>query len=765
MTVTEGEMVEYTLTISNTGDLDLTNVQVADTLYDSISIGDMAAGTTTTVSYSILMAEPGEVENTATATGNYDGQEVRDSSTATVTVNALPRSIDLVKKVVGVADGSTAAVMAGDTVVFEFIVTNDGGVPLTDVAIEDSDIGFSTTIGDLAVDQSVTVTASAMAAAGEHTNTATATGWFGQEDVSDTDSAVVFGADPDIQIIKTVQGSLDGATVNALEGDSIIYELEVTNTGNVDLTDIFVSDPLLGYSTTLAGLAAGADTTLTVNDTVSEGTFVNTATATGWYEEVSVSDSDDATVVGSEISAPDISIVKTVQGFDDGVAANVMAGDTVVYVFLVTNEGNVPLDNVSIDDDDIDFSHLIGNLGVGASMTVTTSALAAEGTFVNTATVSAMHAQEVPVHDTDDAEVFGAAPEIEILKSVDPAEVYAGDDVVFTFMITNTGNVALTDVVLSDEQLDLSLTIGALAIEESVTVTQSATIVETTTNTAVATGWYGEEQVTDSDSAKVTAKTRPAPSISITKTASPTRTTRGSSITFTVVVTNTGNVTLYNINVSDTLWGEDTEVITSMAVGASQTFTYTGSYDTLGDHVNTATAEGMYADSTEAMVWDEDTANVNIYAPSSRTDYYDITITASPAGTASGTGAGNNIREYSSRDLTFTANSGYRIIDVTMDGDSIGAVGSYDINRLTEDLDFVIFTEPIEEEEEIIEEDPTPEAPPEPRPEPEPEEILDMEPEAIPQALPQTGGIPFAVSGILGGSLAGLGLIFRRKDR
>ena len=65
------------------------------------------------------------------------------------------------------------------------------------------------------------------------------------------------------------------------------------------------------------------------------------------------------------------------------------------------------------------------------------------------------------------------------------------------------------------------------------------------------------------------------PSIDITKTADKTEyTTVGEVITYTIVVTNTGNCVLTDVSVKDPLTGLDT-VIPSLAIGASQTFTET----------------------------------------------------------------------------------------------------------------------------------------------------------------------------------------------
>ncbi|WP_438616688.1 DUF7507 domain-containing protein, partial [Microbacterium karelineae] len=78
-------------------------------------------------------------------------------------------------------------------------------------------------------------------------NTATATGTPPQgEDVSDTDDETVpLPQNAQIELVKT--GTLEeGASGSA--GDVVEYEFTVTNTGNVTLTDVSVSDELEGLS-------------------------------------------------------------------------------------------------------------------------------------------------------------------------------------------------------------------------------------------------------------------------------------------------------------------------------------------------------------------------------------------------------------------------------------------------------------------------------------------------------------------------------------
>jgi uncharacterized repeat protein (TIGR01451 family) len=115
------------------------------------------------------------------------------------------------------------------------------------------------------------------------------------------------------------------------------------------------------------------------------------------------------------------------------------------------------------------------------------------------------------------------------------------------------------------------------------------------TNTVTAEGEdTNGDPVTDSDSATVTAIQNPE--ITVTKTADPTTyDTVGDVIEYTITVTNTGNVTVSDIDVVDDLTGDSWNIIT-LDPGAVETFTATyvitqADLDN-GSVTNTVTAEG-----------------------------------------------------------------------------------------------------------------------------------------------------------------------------
>ena len=87
---------------------------------------------------------------------------------------------------------------------------------------------------------------------------------------------------------------------------------------------------------------------------------------------------------------------------------NAQVGDIITYSFLVSNEGNVPLTNVTVDDARIAVAGLaVPDLAVGASETVTadyaiTATDIADGNITNQAIAKGTDPQGTDVNDTSD---------------------------------------------------------------------------------------------------------------------------------------------------------------------------------------------------------------------------------------------------------------------------------------------------------------------------------------------------------------------------
>ena len=169
------------------------------------------------------------------------------------------------------------------------------------------------------------------------------------------------------------------------------------------------------------------------------------------------------------------------------------------------------------------------------------------------------------------------SPSLSIAKSATPTTVTAaGESVAYTFTVVNTGNVTLTGVGVTDLPSSPAggVTVTCLSLSNPTGTCSGAATTLVPGQIATFTGTYTVTQVdvdhgSIADSAMaagtspadtpVTAASNPVivdvprlPSLSIAKAADPTTVTAaGQSVTYTFTVTNTGNVTLTDVGVTD----------------------------------------------------------------------------------------------------------------------------------------------------------------------------------------------------------------------
>jgi uncharacterized repeat protein (TIGR01451 family) len=215
----------------------------------------------------------------------------------------------------------------------------------------------------------------------------------------------------------------------------------------------------------------------------------------------------------------------TVNADEDG-TGDVSLGDTLIYTFSVTNDGNVNLDPVVVTDPMPGLSLIscgATSLTPGASMTCTATYTVTQddvnaGWINNTATAIGTPPTGDDVTDMDDEEVnVPQNPSIDVEKyvSIDGGETWEdADDPIgpfficytdpqFKFVVTNIGNVDLTGISLTDSDFDLSdCTVPPLAVGASFEcfVTDPWDVIQHT-DTANVTVDFGGETYFDRDDA------------------------------------------------------------------------------------------------------------------------------------------------------------------------------------------------------------------------------------------------------------------------
>jgi uncharacterized repeat protein (TIGR01451 family) len=471
-----GDIIDYTIIIENTGDQIITGVTVTDVLPDGSdvilsgptgdlgNIGDLDIGETWTytISYTVTQDDIDAGIN-LTNTVFLDTDQTDPTYESALTVVSQAAAIQIVKS--STTPTNTYA-QPGDVLTYDLVVTNTGSVTLTNIVVTDPGAAVTgSPVASLAPAASVTLTASytilqADVDAGSFTNTATATGNYGAaQSVSDTDTETVTATQA--AAIQIVKSSTTPTNTYSQPGDVLTYDLVVTNTGSVTLTNIVVTDP--GAAVTgspVASLAPAASVTLTASYTILQadvdaGSFTNTATATGNYGAAqSVSDTDTETVTATQAAA--IQIVKS-----STTPTNTYSqpGDVLTYDLVVTNTGSVTLTNIVVTDPGAAVTGSVASLAPAASVTLTASytILQADvdaGSFTNTATATGNYGAAQSVSDTDTETVTATqAAAIQIVKSsTTPTNTYSqpGDVLTYDLVVTNTGSVTLTNIVVTD---------------------------------------------------------------------------------------------------------------------------------------------------------------------------------------------------------------------------------------------------------------------------------------------------------------------------
>ncbi len=394
--------------------------------------------------------DAGEFVNLATASGTPPtGDPVTVADTATTLIESAPAiALD---KLAGAPSGNAA----GDTIDYTFVVTNTGNVTLDPVSVADPIIGQVECPESLLAPEATTTCQAtytlnqADVDAGHFANTATVSGTppIGGDVTATDDTDTTILAAPAIGLEKLAALQPNGNSA----GDLIDYTFVVTNTGNVTLDPVSVDDPLVGAVVCPETVLAPDQTTqcsatyaLTQAD-VDAGTVHNDATALGTPpigDDVTATDFTDTSIE----SLPAVTLDKTA-----GVPTGANAGDTIDYVFLVTNTGNVTLDPIRVDDP------LAGvvtcpdatlapeaSTTCAATYTLTQTNVNA-GEVINIATASGTppSGDAVTAEDTTTTDL-PASPAIALDKQAGvPTGNRADDTIDYTFIVTNTGNVTL----------------------------------------------------------------------------------------------------------------------------------------------------------------------------------------------------------------------------------------------------------------------------------------------------------------------------------
>ena len=547
----------------------------------------------------------GIITVTITGTGNYTGTATRTyqitPKAVTFTTNSAEKTFD---NTALKADGSVDGIVEGET--YSFTVT-----------------GSQTWVGSSAN------TYEMVWATEDNHYTAKQSNYAVSENVGTltvTDGTPENPVDPSLVVNKTHDKN---QTYKA--GDEITFTIKVKNIyDEVKTITLTEQEGVTLDQDVFANVQPGEEITATATYTVTEadivsGTFTNNVTAT--FSGVDKEYTGTDTVEEFEDPNPHMTITKTTKDAEAGHIYKL--GETINYVITVTNDGNLTLTNVTVED------ALTGNTGRNA-WTIDTFAPGETQTFeasyevteadvlagkvVNNATGTATNPDPdqpdtpvVPGEKEDPVEKPN--PSLTVVKTSDKTgQVKLGDEITYTITVTNNGNVTIREVKLNDSLTADNWTLGDIKPGEIVTRTTTYTVTEAdilagkVENHATAAGKDPNGNDITGEGEKTVTTEESKPHITVTKETTSTPKNGetyalGEEITYKITAKNDGNLTLTNVTVEDELTGKTGDkafkIEGEFKPGDEKTFetSYTVTEADLGKTVvNVATATGTTPD-------------------------------------------------------------------------------------------------------------------------------------------------------------------------
>ncbi len=628
-TVSVGDVLTYTVTMTNTGNTTLANVVVSDALItpNSNTCASVAPGATCQLvgTYTVTQADAdaGNIRNTAVVTSPVCPAGSTDPACTTTIDTPVPQtpSQTLVKALTGNADGdASGTVSVGDVLTYTVTMTNTGNTTLANVVVSDALItpnsNTCASVAPGATCQLVgtyTVT-QADADAGNIRNTAVVTSPVcpaGSTDPACTTTIDTPVENPIVTYSKSVV--LPSGQTEVSVGDALTYAVSVT-VANARTTEPLTLTDTLGTGLDLGAVSAGVFSCSGNNPlvcTLSAGTVPGTYTvtytatvndqATGTVDNAVVGTGDDApTCAGTcttetpvtEPLPPLVTYTKSA-ALPSG-QTEVRVGDTVTYTLTTTVVNAVTTSDVVLTDTlgtGLDF---VAVTNAGAYSCNSTNPLVCTlpvGTVPGTYTVTYTATVNDQAVGTVDNAVVGTgedaptcagtcttqtpvvAPRVVVSKSSDPgtgAQVQVGQTVRYTLTVDISGSALREALVLVDTP-DRGLTLGALPAGctfdgtlltcrlpagtpagvhgltyEAVVNPNAGPVVG---NQVTASGGGGEPPTCTTCS---TEHELEAPQIRLSKTAGSREVRIGDLVRYTLTVENVGRVDLVNGSVVDT---------------------------------------------------------------------------------------------------------------------------------------------------------------------------------------------------------------------
>ena len=630
-----GDNVTYTVTVTNDGDVDASQVVIVDQLgnglkYVSSSDGGVWDEKTNTVTWIVDLAA-GETKTlnvvaTVVGYGNVTNYLAVGNKTSKINVN--------VPEITPNKTADNKNPNFGDNVTYTIVVSNDGAADAKNVVVKDILApGFKfieANYGGVYDELTRTVTWIVDVNAKDHVDLTI------KVTVEDygvlTNNVTVGNKTSSVNI--TVPEIIPNKTAdieNPNFGDEVTYTVNVTNAGKVNANNVVVHD-VLGEGLELISADGGVydpitrTITWTVNLNSGETKSFKVVAKVIGYGNVT-----NSLVVGNKTSAVDVDVPEIIPSKDaDNKYPNF--GDSIDYTITVNNIGKADAKHVVVVDrldkglKYVSSSHngvydaathtvtWVVDIAAGSSLDLTVTASAEEyGVLTNIVSVG-----------DKSASVDVNVPEIIPNKTADIENPNFGDNVTYTVTVTNDGNADAKAVVVRDvlgKDLKFVSATGTYTFDEAtntITWTVDVDAGKTETFTVVATVInYGNVTNSLVVGNKTFNKNVTVPEITPDKTVDNENPNFGDNLTYTVTVKNEGNGNATDVIIVDTL-GKGLEYVSSTGNYDNKTNTITWKVNLASGETKTFTVVAKivgYTDVTNEVTVGNKTAAVTVNIP------------------------------------------------------------------------------------------------------------------------------------------------------
>lgn len=515
---TPGEAIDYLITVTNTGDVPLTNLQVGNSSSEAVvpAPSEIAPGQTIQVPYYKLVYES---DAKAGGINSYGHANAFNGDPALPESLVSGRSADVFVpcgmgdgtpsvyylKIVANAPANGLYFTEGETIKYRLSFGNNTKKDIYNITLNDPmantrSVAFARRLkaGEFLMGEFEHVVTAADVEAGQIVNTATST-WATKAEGAQTttpSNTVVTPCGSGVPSTGSIDAMLEKYVKNEpangeyfVPGETIEYAVIFMNTCPHELHDVEVYDPLKGSNEDITIVrepivAPNGTLYLSFNYTVTEedaarGTVVNTASAL-WLnpetEEWSSCDSNTVTTLVGHAVSTDVAIIKTIENAPAN-GVYFVPGEVIQFAVTVQNRSAKTLDVVVLTDPlSADFFHELLDIPGGAmdsrTFSYTVTELDAEiGSVINYAYAVAYvdgkptslisNTASAPCGFPEGDAPFGVLTGLEITKVVESLPLNGsyfteGETVAYKISYTNIGEMPLTDVMIYDAMGGLS---------------------------------------------------------------------------------------------------------------------------------------------------------------------------------------------------------------------------------------------------------------------------------------------------------------------